>query len=1498
MRKLAPWLLLLMSALPLAAQMQQNFERGFAPEKAYNFGSIDHVGLFNGNLVVTIPIGGSFSLGGGTSYALTLTYNSNLWNYLDVHPTVTYPRQYWEGWAYPTTQANAGVGWLLSLGKMVDDDPENPIGKFGYMSPDGNEHEVAAASIGNFVDSSFMRWSSTLQRLDSPDGVKRTFYMATALKEQNRFGWLQEMDDAYGNWVKVTQTATTGTDGLLMLSQWKIEDSSGRTHYVNFKRFYGVNTQGITSLRNYQTVVDSVDLQTAGGRAVYNFRYADDAGTTDAATVVNNSCRSEAEGWPTSFTLPFLRKVTLPDGSTYEPAYNTPGVCSALADNGVMESLTLPTKGSIAWNYGTYTFPKVHCDDNAWIYGVYGVTSRTLKDRSGASLGTTTYTPSLSNSTSVNCGDPTEPRARITYQQMTNTVVSPNGRKDVNHFTTVLQDDNSTLDWRDYGLPLTRLTKDGDGRGLSVEYDCSTTCSASGRKKYLDYVFDDAYDPINPQIKSEHTVFEDGNSSTTDNSDKDQYGHFLTSTTKTFGAPDRTTYVHYTPDTANWILNKYDYQTVVEGTHGSKTEACFDSRGFLTRRRTLKGDSATPENIAESSDDLLAIFADDGSGNVTSEKYYGGDGASLATTALCGLTPPAAPSYEIAHTYVHDVLATTKYMNGTTSVLQTANRMVDANTAVTAESDASGLSTSYSYKSWGAYDQVQPPGQTATTFSYYVAGASTPAETTISQNDQSVTYVFDDLGRPTVEKRRLPDVSGLAQYSIRETTYDAAGRKSTVSEFELLPDGSDETSFHPAHKTTYTYDTFDRPVTVTAPDGSVTTFSYTGASSMTRTVKMKISSGAPSDVAMTENYDGRGRISSVVEKSGATSASATTGADVTTTYAYDLGNHLSSVSMPDGSTTQTRSFVYDNRGFLLSETHPELGGVDGNGTIAYSNYDARGHALKRTTGSDSAFDLNFTYDKAERLTNVKDSAGKSLKTFVFATANATDNYRNGRLQSAVRDNRVTGTDIRVTEDYEYGSDANVSKRTTKVENVNEPANSSTTIQTFSQTFAYDVSGNLTSIHYPTVDGTISGTPTITELTNRYASGFLVAVPDYSGSSTADGIAYHPGGMVKSVDHGHSVIDSYDIESTTLMNRPSKITFGGYRTCTPPAAPTITPSSTTTCPGASNSATASTATSYQWTIQNGAITGGTTSSTVTFTAGTSGTVTLTLTVTNSCGSSATASRSVTINPLPLVTVSNVSGSNTQVQATLTTGTAPWSITWSDNVQQNGNTQLTVTRAAGPGRYTVTNVTDANCAGTSTGSAAITPAVPAGVVASATSSSQVSVTWSIVSGAATYEILRSNTAVPGMNLNNYVVAGTAAAPPFIDSGRPANTAYLYRVRAVTSDGVKSDGSNYDLATTTAFSSITAQVTKVQVLHFTEMRNAVNAVRALAGLAPGSYSSDLLLNNVIRAVHLTELRTALDQARAALQLPAVSYGETITPQVTTIKKVHVDELRGGVQ
>lgn len=186
-------------------------------------------------------------------------------------------------------------------------------------------------------------------------------------------------------------------------------------------------------------------------------------------------------------------------------------------------------------------------------------------------------------------------------------------------------------------------------------------------------------------------------------------------------------------------------------------------------------------------------------------------------------------------------------------------------------------------------------------------------------------------------------------------------------------------------------------------------------------------------------------------------------------------------------------------------------------------------------------------------------------------------------------------------------------------------------------------------------------------------------------------------------------------------------------------------------------------------------------------------------------------------------------------------------------------------------------------------------PVGVVATATTQNSVSVTWSAVAQAATYQVYRSSRGT------NYALLGTIASPAFTDATASPATSYLYSVKAVNSANYPSGFSVPDLATTIIFTDATirAGTTTTRVAHITELRTAVNAVRTLAGLIPSSFTDQSLSPGMtIRRLHVTELRAALDAARSVLNLPAMNYTDSTITTATTIKAAHITQLRDGVQ
>lgn len=204
-------------------------------------------------------------------------------------------------------------------------------------------------------------------------------------------------------------------------------------------------------------------------------------------------------------------------------------------------------------------------------------------------------------------------------------------------------------------------------------------------------------------------------------------------------------------------------------------------------------------------------------------------------------------------------------------------------------------------------------------------------------------------------------------------------------------------------------------------------------------------------------------------------------------------------------------------------------------------------------------------------------------------------------------------------------------------------------------------------------------------------------------------------------------------------------------------------------------------------------------------------------------------------------------------------------------------------------------------TTSGTADTTPpSAPSSLTATMVGGNQIDLTWTASTdnvGVSRYEVERKS------NNGQYVVISSPTINNFTDNGVSGSTTYLYRVRAFDAAGNASVYGNIDLATTILFTDdplvAGAAGTFVQAAHLTELRQAVNAVRAAAGLAAAAWTDATLIGIFIKAVHIQELRDHLAPALAALGLTAPSYTDPIlTAGSTVVKKAHLEELRQAVE
>jgi RHS repeat-associated protein len=367
-------------------------------------------------------------------------------------------------------------------------------------------------------------------------------------------------------------------------------------------------------------------------------------------------------------------------------------------------------------------------------------------------------------------------------------------------------------------------------------------------------------------------------------------------------------------------------------------------------------------------------------------------------------------------------------------------------------------SVAYSYDTEGHLTQVQYPDAAKTVYTYDVAGA---LATTQDENHAAPNTFYDY--NETGAIRAVRQTLGTGQISTAYG-YDPQGNLITVTD----PNGN---------LTTYTYDDFGRMTRQVSPVTGTTTYGYDLAGDILTTAD---ANGATT----TRIYDALSRVTSgVSSRSGITTETIAWTYDSTTAGAFGIGR-LAGTTFPAGSTT----YAYERRGLLRSEQSTLGGALYGS---SYT-YDADGDRI--SIGYPSGDSATYTFDLAGRQTSMP-CCVTSAQYLPFGPLTSLS-YTNGTTKTMQYDSRYRITENKLTSasgtiaDYTYSEDP--AGNITAIHDATDPtynrdftyddlnrlvtANSGTSLWG-TGSYAYDAMGNLTSRSLgtppPPDDGTLS-----------------------------------------------------------------------------------------------------------------------------------------------------------------------------------------------------------------------------------------------------------------------------------------------------------------------------------------------------------------------------------------------------------------------------------------
>jgi RHS repeat-associated protein len=426
---------------------------------------------------------------------------------------------------------------------------------------------------------------------------------------------------------------------------------------------------------------------------------------------------------------------------------------------------------------------------------------------------------------------------------------------------------------------------------------------------------------------------------------------------------------HFTHDLLNRLIQ-------VTYPDNSKVSSSYDARGNLVSYTDQQGHSTT--YAYDTADRLIQIT--DALGNVT-KKTYDTEGN------LTGIIDANTNKNQ----YLYDSL------NRLIKIIDALNNQAVMNYDpvgnLISRTDANGNTMKYSYDANNRLIKITYPGSSMVSFAYGALGS----RTSMTDSTGTTTYAYDPLNR-------LIRVDGPQADDTISYGYDNVGNRIRM----IDQNGS---------KTTYTYDSLNRPVNLKNPQNDAVTYSFDAVGCLVQV-------NYPNNTQTNYTYDNLNRLISLTDKAGANTISS---------YVYEYN--------PSGMCTRVKL---------------------ANGDYILYSYDTLNRLTKEERYSQNdrlLYSLAYTYDSTgSRLTQKIDFQYKEVKIKDYpkeAALEYTYNSNNQLVQLKVYTISKKGkTKLKMTVDYTYDSNGNLIK-----EAITDSDNQSKE----TRTYTYDYENRLTQL---------------------------------------------------------------------------------------------------------------------------------------------------------------------------------------------------------------------------------------------------------------------------------------------------------------------------------------------------------------------------------------------------------------------------------------------------